>query len=46
MENKVQVQVHCIERGRLRWFGCVERCGNDCMMEKCRDIIVEGQQKR
>ena len=30
-----------IQRGRLRWFGHVERLGNDNWVMKCREIIVE-----
>ena len=28
---------YCITRGRLRWFGHVERCSVDSMVKKCRE---------
>ena len=37
---------NCIRRGRLRWFGHVERCSIDRVMKKCRDIELEGKQKK
>ena len=37
---------NCIRRGRLRWFGHVERCSDDSMVKKCRDIVFEGQQRK
>ena len=35
-----------IKRGRLRWFGHVERCSDDSVVKKCRDIVVDGQQRK
>ena len=37
---------NCIRRYRLRWFGRVERCSDDSMVKKYRDIVVEGQQRK
>ena len=40
---------NCISGGKLRWFDHVERCSDasvDNMVKICRDIVVEGQQKR
>ena len=37
---------NCIRRGRLMWFGHVERCSDYSMVKKCRDIVVEGQQRK
>ena len=37
---------NCIRRGRSRWLGHVERCSDDNMVKKCRDIVVEGQQRK
>ena len=37
---------NCIRRCRLRWFGYVERCSDDSMVKKCRDTVVEGQQRK
>ena len=37
---------NCIGRGRLKWFGHVDRCSNDSVVKKCRDIVVEGQQRK
>ena len=37
---------NCIRRGRLSWFGHVERRIDDSAMKKCRDIVVEGQQRK
>ena len=37
---------NCIRRGRFRWFVHVERCSDDSMVKKCRDIIVKGQKER
>ena len=27
---------NCIRRGRLRWFGDLERCSDDSTVKKCR----------
>ena len=32
----------CVQRGRLRWFGHVERMNNDNWLKKLREIAVEG----
>ena len=37
---------NCIRRGRLRWFGNVERWGNDSFVKKCREVVVEVQQRK
>ena len=31
---------NCIQRGRLRWFGHVERMDRDSWVKKCREIVV------
>ena len=38
--------INCIRRGRLRWLGHVERCSNDSVVKKYRDIVVKGQQRK
>ena len=37
---------NCIRRGRLMWFGRVEKCSDDSVVQKYRDIVVEGQQRK
>ena len=37
---------NCIRKGRLRWFGRVQRCSDDSLVKKCRDTVVEGQQTK
>ena len=36
---------NCIRRYRLSWFGHLQRCSDDSV-KKCRDIVVEGQQRK
>ena len=36
----------CIRKGRLILFGHVERCSDNVVMKKCRNIVVEWQQKK
>ena len=36
---------NCIRRDRVRWFGHVERCSDDSVMKKYRDIVDKGQQR-
>ena len=35
-----------VRRGRLRWFGHVERKNADDWVTKCRDLVVEGGKSR
>ena len=35
-----------LRRGRLRWFGHVERKGEDDWVSRCRDLVVEGYRGR
>jgi hypothetical protein len=35
-----------VRRGRLRWFGHVERKQRDDWMSKCRELVVEGSRER
>ena len=37
---------NCIRRSSLKWFGHVERCSDDSVVKKCRDIVTEGQQRK
>ena len=38
---------NCIRSGSLRWFGPGrERCSDDSVVKKCRDIVVEEQQRK
>ena len=37
---------NCIQIGRLRWVGYVERMDKDRWVKKCRDIVVEGRRRR
>ena len=37
---------NCIQRGRLRWFGHVERMGTDSLVKMCRETAVEGHRRR
>jgi len=34
--------VDVVRRGRLRWFGLVERKSPDDWVKMCRDLVVEG----
>ena len=36
----------CVQRGRLRWFGHVERMNDDNWVKKSREIAVEGRRGR
>ena len=36
----------CVQRGRLRWFGYVERMNDDNWVKKSREIAVEGRRGR
>ena len=36
----------CIKRGRLRWFGHVERMDKDSGVKKGRKVVVEGHRGR
>src|SRR5260221_512039 len=35
-----------VRRGRLRWFGHVERKNKDDWVAACRDMVVEGEKRR
>jgi hypothetical protein len=35
-----------VRRGRLRWFGHVERKNADDWVKKCREMVVEGSKSR
>jgi len=38
--------IRCRERGRLRWFGHVERKSHDDGVSACRDLEVEGVKRK
>ena len=35
-----------MRRGRLQWFGHLERKSDDDWVTKCRDLVVEGERGR
>ena len=39
---KVQSVAEVVRRGRLRWFGHVERKGGDDLVSACRNVVVAG----
>jgi hypothetical protein len=38
--------VEVVRRGRLLWFGHVERKSRDDWVKMCRDLVVEGTKRR
>ena len=37
---------NCIQKGRLMWFGHLERMDKDSYVKKCREIVVVGHRGR
>jgi len=42
----VEDVVEVVRRGRLPWFGHVERKSRDDWVKTCRDLVMEGTQRK
>ena len=43
---RVEAVGEVARRGRLRWYGHVERMDEGCWIRTCRDLVVEGKRPR